>query len=176
MHKYFLGGLVTLALASSPAIVCQAGEGPDSVELNALAYLYEPVSFDHAMHEGIASSCAVCHHHTTGTPVENPNCARCHADSKGADVVACRDCHAEKRFEAEYMKSLAANNMLYHVDKVGLKAAYHLNCMGCHETMGAPTGCQDCHPRNDAGDKMFRSGQYTPPKQAASEGGHGGGH
>ncbi len=30
-------------------------------------------------------------------------------------------------------------------DRPGLKVAYHRQCIGCHERMGLPVGCTDCH-------------------------------
>lgn len=169
--KIALGLILTVILSFGSLTDCRAMEGPDSVELDSLAQLYEPVAFDHAMHvEATEQNCATCHHHTTGTPVVDKNCARCHANSGEADQVACQECHPAKRFEAEYLNQLASDNTLYHVGKVGLKAAYHLKCLGCHEEAGAPTGCQDCHKRNDAGDKLFHAGQYAPAPGKKSAG------
>ena len=162
--KLLMGFLFLLTLFLSSLQPCRAMEGPDSVDIDSLSQLFDPVTFDHTMHVDIASSCATCHHQTTGDPVEDPNCVRCHADSGPADSVACQDCHSAKRFEADYLKKLAEDNTIYHVDKVGLKAAYHLRCMSCHEEMGAPNGCQDCHTRTDAGDKFYHEGKYAPPE------------
>ena len=172
--KYLFGAVLIMFLCFSPLQnFAAAGDGPDSVEIDALAQLFEPVYFNHAMHEEITeSNCAVCHHHTLGTTIEDENCLRCHAESGSADEVACQGCHSSKRFEAEYLNRIDADNTLYHRDKVGLKAAYHLRCMGCHEEMGAPNECQVCHARTDAGNKFFHSGQYAPKasdKPAGSE-------
>lgn len=170
-RKTFLSVVALLGL--SCALPYQGlADGPDTVELDSLANLYEAVSFDHAMHVDLTEgNCAKCHHHTTGTPPTEANCLRCHKNSGEADVVACRDCHAEKRFEVKYLADLEANHTLYHVDKPGLKGAYHQNCMGCHTEMGAPTGCQDCHSRNDEGDKFFSAGKYAP-KPGKEKAGH----
>lgn len=163
--KILAGIIAAMILSFTPQQNCRAMEGPDTVELDALAQLFEPVNFNHKMHVEVADNdCAKCHHHTTGTPVTNPLCIKCHANSGEADVVACRDCHAAKRFEADYLNRLEADNTIYHVDKVGLKAAYHIRCMGCHKEMGAPLGCQDCHTRTDAGDQFYHDGKYAPPK------------
>jgi len=171
--KYLCGAVLIMLLCFSLLQnSAAAGDGPDSVEIDALAQLFEPVNFDHAMHEDVTESkCAVCHHHTLGTPIEDENCLRCHAESGPADEVSCPGCHSSKRFEAEYLNKIDADNTLYHRDKVGLKAAYHLRCMSCHEEMGAPNDCQDCHARTDAGDKFFHSGQYTPPESDRPAGG-----
>ena len=171
--KYLFGTVLVMLLCISPLQKsAAAGEGPDSVEIDSLAQLYEPVSFDHAMHEELTeSNCAVCHHHTLGTPIEDVNCLRCHEESGAADEVSCQGCHSSNRFEAEYLNRIDADNTLYHRDKVGLKAAYHIRCMGCHQEMGAPNGCQDCHARPDAGDKFYHAGEYAPPKDAKPAGG-----
>jgi hypothetical protein len=175
--KYLIVPTMLLMLCVYPLYSenATAGEGPDSVVIDALAQLYDPVEFDHAMHEEATDgNCSTCHHHTLGTPVEDENCARCHAGSEGADEVTCQGCHAAKRFEADYLNQIRADNTIHHTDKVGLKAAYHLRCMSCHVEMEAPNGCQDCHARNQAGDKFFHAGSYSPPKSSKTS--HGGGH
>lgn len=192
--KFYIGCIAVMAVSVIFSGYCEAMEGPDEVVLDSLAQYYEPVSFDHAMHvEATEENCSVCHHHTTGTPPNEERCLKCHKNSGEADVVACQDCHVADPFDAEYLKKIEADHTLHHDDKVGLKGAYHLRCMGCHEEMGAPVGCQECHARNDAGDKVFHAGQYTPPPGkkpfndrmhgADSHGGgshggdaHGGGH
>ena len=71
------------------------------------------------------------------------------------------------------MKKISEDPNLHHTGKVGLKGAYHLKCMGCHQEMGAPTGCQDCHPRNSKGDKFFHAGAFAPETAGApKKGGH----
>jgi hypothetical protein len=173
--KYLYGAILVTLLCFSPLQnFAAAGDGPDEVEIDSLSQLYEPVYFDHAMHEEVTeSSCSICHHHTLGTEVENENCMRCHAESGETDETSCQGCHSSKRFEADYLNKIDADNTLYHRDKVGLKAAYHIRCMGCHEEMGVANGCQDCHSRTDAGDKFFHAGNYTPPKSDKQvSGGH----
>ncbi len=173
--KYLLSTVVAMLLClSSYSAIALAGDGPDEVILDSLAQLYEPVVFNHAMHEEVTESrCAVCHHHTLGTPVEDKNCLRCHAESGAADEISCQGCHSSKRFEAEYLNRIDADNTLYHRDKVGLKGAYHLRCMTCHAEMGVPNGCQDCHARTDAGDKFFHASNYAPAESdKPASGGH----
>ncbi len=147
---------------ATPALVLsmEADDAPEQVTIDSMERLYAPVEFDHAMHIEYAS-CQECHHHTTNGTVADPNCARCHHDGEEADVVACIDCHAADRFNQDYLKTLE-NPRLYHIDKPGLKGAYHLNCIGCHETTSGPTGCQECHTMNDAGEKMFNTGKHSP--------------
>jgi hypothetical protein len=124
------------------------------------------------MHEEVVDGqCGVCHHHTLGTEVVDQNCAKCHAESAATDEISCPECHAVKRFEAEYLTKLSSDESVYHIDRLGLKAAYHTRCYNCHAEMGAATGCQDCHARNDAGDKFFHAGKYAPPEGAKPAGG-----
>ena len=171
--KYLYGAILVTLLCFSPLQnFAAAGDGPDEVEIDSLTQLYDPVYFDHAMHEEVTESlCSICHHHTLGTEVENENCMRCHAESSSTDEISCQGCHSSKRFEADYLNKVDADNTLYHRDKVGLKAAYHIRCMGCHKEMGVANGCQDCHSRTDAGDKFFHAGNYTPVKSDKQTGG-----
>jgi len=167
MAMAMVGG-VLLWTGSSRAM--DAADAPETVEIDSLAKLYNGVHFDHAMHTEIAS-CGQCHHHTTGDKVTDPNCVRCHAKSGEADTVACRDCHSRERFSKEDLSKLD-NPHLYHIDKPGLKGAYHLNCVECHQKMGGPTGCQDCHGMTAAGEQMFHAGKHAPA--AIPAGGHSG--
>ena len=171
--KFLLSTVVAMMLCFSMyCTIAAAGDGPDEVVIDSLAQLYEPVYFDHAMHEEVTdSNCSVCHHHTLGTEIDDENCMQCHAGSEGTDEISCQECHASKRFEAEYLKKLSADNTMHHIDRLGLKAAYHSRCMNCHEEMGVANGCQDCHARTDAGDKFFHAGSYTPPKSNKPAGG-----
>lgn len=149
-----------------------SADGPDTVELGSIAQYYEPVEFDHAMHVELIdeNECAICHHHTLGTPVVDPICIRCHASSGETDFVACRDCHPAKRFSAEYLAKLEEDINLFHVEKPGLQGALHQNCMGCHEENDAPTGCEDCHVRTEEGDKFFYAGKFAPSPPPATSG------
>ena len=151
MHLLVIGLLLGLSGFAG------AADEPDSVVLDSLVNLYEAVEFDHMLHTELGEDCSVCHHHTTGTGPENANCARCHADSPENDVVACSSCHEVEPFAAEVLKKKAENPLLYHNDKPGLKAVYHLNCISCHEDMDGPTGCQDCHARTEAGDAFYHA-------------------
>ncbi|MDA8163714.1 MAG: cytochrome c3 family protein [Desulfobacteraceae bacterium] len=159
------GMAAALALLAVP--LAKAETGPETVELDSLAKLYKPVSFNHSAHVEIAGGdCATCHHHTLGTGKIEPTCARCHAHSGAASAVACRDCHPAERFGAKYLQELAQDVNRYHRDKPGLKAAYHLRCLGCHRESGGPTGCQDCHAMTQAGEAFYRAGQYAPVPHA----------
>lgn len=124
-----------------------ASDLPGVIELDTISNIYTGVIFDHEMHEDM-SSCASCHHHTTGMAVEDANCVRCHETSGQANEAACSGCHATSPGNAEKMKVSQEVN-LFHTDTTGLKRAYHLLCMGCHVEMEAASGCEDCHLKKE---------------------------
>ena len=171
--KYLCGAVLVMLLSLSPKQnFAAAGDGPDEVEIDSLAQLYDPVFFDHLMHEEVSEgNCSACHHHTLGTGNDDENCMRCHAESGGTDEISCQECHSSKRFDAESLNKINADSKLHHRDRLGLKAAYHMRCMSCHEEMGVANGCQDCHARTEAGDKFFHAGSYSPPKSDKPAGG-----
>ncbi len=74
-------------------------------------------------HNDALTMCAACHHHSTPS-LNPPKCASCHA----------------KPFQER-----TAN-------QPGLKGAFHLQCIGCHQEMQVPpkaTDCAGCHkPKN----------------------------
>ncbi len=164
--------LTTGAILFAPGqlLSMEAEDAPETVTIDSLASLYEPVEFNHLMHVDYAS-CAECHHHTTGVKVADPNCIRCHANTPEGDDVTCVGCHEADRFGKKYLAELD-NPVLYHIDKPGLKGAYHLNCIGCHQIIDGPTGCTDCHAMTEAGEKRFNTGEYAPKGGAVSESHH----
>lgn len=150
---------------------------PESVKIEALADLYSIVSFDHSLHVDL-TACSTCHHHTVGTEIVNKNCTRCHTaggddgeaifNSQQPDSIACRSCHEKERFSSKYLRMLD-NPKLYHIDKPGLKGAYHLNCIGCHKEMEGPVGCQDCHTMTSRGEKLFNTGEFKTNRTPESK-------
>lgn len=155
----FLGlGITLLAPANVPAM--SGEDAPEVIEIDSLSKLYGPVTFDHGAHVAMAT-CADCHHHTTGTGTADPSCARCHDGKEEAESVSCSDCHAAEPFNDEGLKRME-NHELFHMDKPGLKGAYHLNCITCHQEIGGATGCQDCHTMTEAGEKRFNTGKHAP--------------
>ena len=135
---------------------------PDTVILDKLVNLYQGAEFDHELHTEIADDCTLCHHHSVGIPTTNEKCARCHSSEEVLTTVACMDCHAIEPFSALYLSEKEDNKDVYHIDKPGLKAAYHLSCLNCHIEMGGPEGCEDCHERTEQGNAFYRSGSYAP--------------
>lgn len=84
---------------------------------------FGPVRFMHAKHAASLQVCAVCHHYrpTDAGALETTRCSACHQESFRED----------------------------HPDRIGLKAAYHLQCMECHQEMNqGPVDCIGCHKKN----------------------------
>jgi len=153
-------GLGVALLTPAGGLAMDGTDAPDSVEIDSLKNLYTAVQFDHAAHLDMAE-CADCHHHTTGSGPAAPTCARCHDGTEETDSVSCSDCHAAEPFIHENLIKLE-NPEIFHVDKPGLKGAYHINCLGCHQEVDGPTGCQDCHQMTELGQKRFNTGKYSP--------------
>jgi hypothetical protein len=98
--------------------------GPDVVTLDDVEKLYEPVRFDHKAHSTMTrfqGGCTQCHHHTP----------------EGDEHPACRQCHA-----AEVPHD--------HLERPGLKGAYHRQCLGCHREWEGETSCEICHAKKGA--------------------------
>jgi hypothetical protein len=164
---------VTAVLMMLAASLCFGAGIPDKVSIGDIQKYYAPVDFNHAAHINSLKDCGLCHHHTTGAQVADPNCARCHKNSGAQPVVSCKGCHVAEPFTPEALKQQRDQHPpIYHRDKPGLKAAYHVSCLGCHQKMGGPTGCQDCHTRNDSGDALFKSGKYAPKAPAKPQAAH----
>ena len=173
-RKKILGTAALLCVSSMlslpPITLSLATDVPDTVVIDVMSKLYAPVSFNHKMHVAYAS-CQECHHHTTGEIVADPNCARCHNKHDAKDVVSCSKCHVVDRFSDEYIRTLE-DPELYHIDKPGLKGAYHLNCISCHVITSGPTGCVGCHVMTEAGEKIFRTGSFAPEHETVSSRDH----
>lgn len=153
--------------------ICFGTGIPDKITIKSIEKYYAPVTFNHAAHISNLKDCGLCHHHTTGAQVSDPNCARCHKNSGAQPVVSCKGCHVADPFTPEALKQQRDQQPpVYHRDKPGLKAAYHISCVGCHQKMSGPTGCQDCHTRNDGGDAIFKSGKYAPKAPAKPKAAH----
>ena len=146
--KVIFTGLIFGGLLVSALPCLFAMEAPEEVKLDVLSNIYDPVVFDHAMHMYM-TSCAACHHHTTGLPSEDVKCVRCHATNVQHDEVACTGCHAAGNGRAGQLKETTAGD-LFHTETTGLKRAYHLQCLGCHREMEAASGCEDCHPKKES--------------------------
>jgi len=84
---------------------------------------YGPVRFMHTKHASDIQDCAVCHHFRP-------------TDPEAKETVRCSACHQES-FRTD------------HPDRIGLKAAYHQQCVECHRTSAkGPVDCTGCHRKN----------------------------
>lgn len=99
-------------------------EAPDSMLIDELADLYQPVRFGHKLHASMAemgAECATCHHYSP--PGRIPPCKECHSTA------------AESRDLA----------------KPNLKGAYHRQCLSCHREWSHDTQCVVCHLPKEGG-------------------------
>ncbi len=81
---------------------------------------YEPVRFAHKRHAALANDCSRCHHFRPKdeNALETTRCSACHQDSFNPD----------------------------HPERIGLKAAYHQQCIQCHKDEAkGPVDCKGCH-------------------------------
>jgi len=161
--------MMTLAFVAMGSLSLAANM-PEQVSLDTMVELFDGVEFDHAMHTELGEDCSACHHHTTGTGTTDKRCVRCHANSDEYQPVGCSACHLADPFSAENIKQKELDRYQFHIDKPGLKAAYHWNCVGCHEEMDGPTECQDCHARTPEGDAFYRVDATGSSK--SDKGGH----
>jgi hypothetical protein len=85
--------------------------------------LYGPVRFKHSKHAAQLKDCALCHHRR---PI----------DASAKETTRCSACHQEA-FRSD------------QPERLGLKAAFHQQCTGCHQDMKkGPTDCLGCHNKN----------------------------
>lgn len=161
LPRPFLAVVFRTLLAVLAATACQAAtnwevEAPEQLVLDRLGKLYGPVHFDHQLHADYAA-CVECHHHTTGAPPSDPHCLNCHDGTQEFSDVSCSSCHAADPYAETDRKSTP--EVRYHLDIPGLKGAYHLSCLGCHQAVGAgPTECADCHQLTPEGEAFYRTG------------------
>jgi len=111
-------GAKVTKVAQEARIEKKPEKGPEVTILNTLEKLYERVTFSHDIHTLLAEDCGTCHHH-----------------SEPGQTPACKECHGAP-FDPK------------NLNMPGLKGAYHLQCMGCHQEMeSGPTGCNECHAK-----------------------------
>lgn len=126
----------------------------DSPLLRAASDDYEPVAFAHRIHDNLTGGdCGVCHHRHAGSDGDRVGedigslhalmdiklggpCATCHEDMAQNPPQGCARCHG-------------APNEDDAPSRIGLKGAYHRQCIGCHQRRivpePAPTECNSCH-------------------------------
>ncbi|EMG37302.1 class III cytochrome C family protein [Desulfocurvibacter africanus PCS] len=110
---------------------------PEKVIIKAMAQAYEPAEFPHRkivrkLEAGIKASPLAARFHRDQSSV----CQGCHHNSPSSkNPPACASCHGKPTDG-----SLA---------RIGLKGAYHEQCIGCHQAMKmekpAATACVECH-------------------------------
>jgi hypothetical protein len=106
---------------------------------------YGPVRFLHSKHAALVNDCAVCHHYRP-------------AQKNASETTRCSACHQEP-----FRKD--------HPERVGLKAAYHMNCIGCHQKMNqGPVDCKGCHQKNVPDHKKLVTFTHKPsPSEVTKE-------
>jgi len=107
--------------------------------INKVEDQYGPVRFMHSKHAAQIQDCAMCHHYRP-------------LDADAQETTRCSACHQEA-FRPD------------HPERIGLKAAYHQQCMECHRDMNqGPVDCIGCHNKNapDHKDKIQLAANPTP--------------
>lgn len=106
---------------------------------------YGPVRFMHSKHAALVQDCALCHHYRP-------------LDENAKETTRCSACHQEP-FQKD------------HPDRIGLKAAYHQQCMECHkERNKGPVDCNGCHQKQVPDHKQLVKLSPNPePEQVTSE-------
>jgi hypothetical protein len=94
-------------------------KGPETVSLNLLENEYEGVIFNHRLHAEMSAM--------------GEQCANCHHFSEGGRIASCSECHPTTDVTAMHQP--------------GLKAAYHRQCMKCHQDWSGVTSCEMCHAK-----------------------------
>jgi hypothetical protein len=117
-----------------PGLPQVSDDFPEEIEIKVLAGKYRPSKFPHkkivaALDAGVRANRLAARFHNETAVL----CAGCHHHSPpGERVPSCRSCHSDA---AHPLKDLP-----------DLTAAYHRQCIGCHQAIGHPaTGCTDCH-------------------------------
>ena len=131
-----------LAAEKAPATPLSPADMPETVTIGALSNDFEPCVFPHrkiyeALVKGANNSPLAGAFHTSPTSM----CGACHHNSPVADLKSppkCASCHG-----------IEADKMAVTGNRPSLKAAYHQQCMACHDRMQiakpAATDCAGCH-------------------------------
>lgn len=136
-----------------PADELKAQKVPEKVTISILEKQYEPSVFPHL--KIIRKLSEVSN--------ESKMAVSFHRDMK----TICRGCHHQSNTEAEAVKDKPPYCRNCHsltfdqknINRPRLLAAYHRQCMGCHEKMKIrATGCTDCHKEKTAVPNNILSG------------------
>ena len=117
--------LISIVLVSIFLLIALAypTDTPEAITLDILSKRYGPVEFSHGYHAEMIGDCAYCHHHSPEG--STPACGECH---EAITVYQYRGAQRET--------------------SIGLKGAYHRQCLGCHQEMEIGlVGCIDCHEK-----------------------------
>ncbi len=113
--------LVECPRESMVADIHSSKEGPDVVVIDEMSENYGGVVFSHKMHSQMSemsTGCTGCHHYNTSGSIMN--CRKCHESTRERENVSLPD----------------------------LKAAYHRQCMTCHQQWSGVNNCNSqCHTR-----------------------------
>ena len=127
----------------------------NSSALNDRTDDYEPVRFTHRTHDvNSGGNCSVCHHRSASGPEDRvgQDVFEMHAEIEvriaGAACVSCHKDLTEKKYQ-KCSQCHASSNEPDFPARIGLKGAYHRQCIGCHQnqprTAKAPVDCSSCH-------------------------------
>jgi len=146
--KWRLPGCIAIAflamlILNGAGSTVEGTELPGTIILDQVQKQYSPVTFDHAMHAGLAESCGKCHHQHNDKTISV--CKECHSLDPGTfrasakqGFLPCSGCHSDYSSETPSMPSL--------------KVALHKKCFQCHIGIGklgsSPLGCTEtCHTK-----------------------------
>ncbi len=114
---------------------------------------YEPVRFSHRSHDvNTGGDCGVCHHRFAMSKDDKigEDITKMHLGIEVRIGGACSSCHnmTEKKPQSCH-ECHTLPNEADNPGRIGLKGAYHRQCIGCHQrlpaTAYAPTDCISCH-------------------------------
>jgi len=91
----------------------------DTIQIESLKNMFGPVQFSHGKHASMAEmskGCVMCHHKSEGPD----------------DIKPCGTCHPVK---------ITDESTVF----IGLKGAYHRQCLLCHTEWSNDRGCKYCH-------------------------------
>ncbi len=122
--------------------------------LHAPRAVYQAVEFSHGRHDCyVAGNCSLCHHRVSFSPSDRSGetISGLHRAIGVDPQGACSGCHADMRNKT-FQKCSACHRLANEPDnplRVGLRAAYHIACLGCHSrqspSSAAPQRCDACH-------------------------------
>ncbi|MCG3122320.1 MAG: hypothetical protein GIKADHBN_00701 [Phycisphaerales bacterium] len=108
--------IVLAALGAPPASeLQQTVREPDVVMLDQVPGCYGAVRFDHTLHVGMSSMGSACNY--------------CHHTDT---YQPCRECHD-------------STSTVLETEKLGLRGAYHRQCLSCHKDWAHENACGFCH-------------------------------